>query len=73
MIIVGKEKIYEHRYVMEQHIGRKLKKGEEVHHIDGNKMNNSIENLMLLTIDEHKKFHRDKRTGRFISKIKEEK
>jgi len=75
MIIVGKEKIYEHRYVMEQHIGRKLKKGEEVHHIDGNKMNNSIENLMLLTIDEHKKFHRDKRTGRFISRVieKEEK
>lgn len=69
MIIVNNKKVYEHRYVMEQHIGRKLKRGEEVHHIDGNKMNNDIDNLILLSIEEHKKFHRDIKTGRFISRV----
>lgn len=36
-----------HRVVMERKIGRKLKRGEVVHHIDGDKNNNSPENLML--------------------------
>lgn len=39
--------ILEHRYVMEQHIGRYLEPGEVVHHIDGNPRNNAIENLRL--------------------------
>lgn len=37
-----------HRFVMEKHIGRKLKPEEVVHHIDENKANNDISNLMLL-------------------------
>ena len=39
--------VLEHRYVMEQHIGRPLLQKEVVHHKDGNKLNNSIDNLEL--------------------------
>ena len=39
--------ITEHRLVMEKYIGRKLKKGEIVHHIDHDRSNNNIENLIL--------------------------
>jgi hypothetical protein len=48
-----------HRLVMEQHIGRYLTKGEVVHHIDKNKQNNDISNLMLFPNDsEHLKYER---------------
>ena len=50
----------EHILVMEQHIGRKLKLGEIVHHIDGNKTNNDISNLQLMTAQEHSRMHREK-------------
>ena len=66
-ININGKKVYEHRYIMEQHLGRKLEKGEEVHHINGNKLDNRIENLEVLTIAEHKKHHRDLKTGKFIS------
>ena len=41
-------KIYEHRLVMEQTIGRYLEEWELVHHKDGDRSNNDISNLQLL-------------------------
>lgn len=49
---------YEHRVIAESILGRKLNKEEEVHHIDENKRNNSIENLMVFrTKSDHIGFH----------------
>jgi hypothetical protein len=38
---------YVHRWVEENKLGRKLKKEEVVHHIDGNTLNNSPNNLKI--------------------------
>lgn len=43
----GLKYILEHRYVMEQHLGRYLLPTEVVHHIDENPSNNDIDNLRL--------------------------
>lgn len=48
----------EHRLVMEEAIGRKLSQDEHVHHIDANKQNNAIDNLALLTAEQHGIFNR---------------
>ena len=50
------------RAAMERHLNRKLKKGEAVHHIDGNCLNNNIDNLLLFPSNsEHIKHHHSKR------------
>ncbi len=48
---------YQHRDVMEKYLGRKLRTDEHVHHIDGNKENNSIENLKIVSPMEHRRIH----------------
>lgn len=62
MIRIGPNKrMFEHRHIMELKIGRKLMKGEVVHHINGITSDNRIENLVLCkTAGEHNaKFHRN--------------
>ena len=49
--------ILEHRYIIEQHLGRLLSPNEVVHHKDGNKKNNNIDNLEIMSNSEHSKFH----------------
>lgn len=60
----GNGRRYEHRVVMEQHLGRKLTSDEVVHHIDGDKKNNDISNLMIFPdTQEHIRFHRRMEKG----------
>lgn len=49
--------IYEHRYLAEDIIGRPLNENEEVHHLDCDRSNNRIENLLVLEKSQHKKIH----------------
>lgn len=41
------------RYKLSVHLGRILEKWEQVDHIDGNKTNDSLDNLQILTIAEN--------------------
>jgi hypothetical protein len=53
--------VLHHRIVMENHLKRLLTKNEVVHHKDGDKKNNSIENLELLTDVDHIRQHMSER------------
>ena len=47
-----------HRRIAEAMLGRPLKKGEVVHHIDGNKLNNDPANIAVLpSQSEHCRVH----------------
>jgi len=46
-----------HRKVMEDHIGRKLNRNEHVHHINGDKKDNRIDNLQIVSPSQHAKLH----------------
>lgn len=49
--------VREHRLVMSEKIGRALVKGEVVHHVNGDKLDNRLENLELTTLSEHASEH----------------
>lgn len=55
------EQTPEHKHIMEKHLGRKLDEQEVVHHINENKLDNRLENLMVMTRAEHMIHHKPRR------------
>lgn len=61
----------EHIMVMETHLGRRLYDDEVILHLDGNKTNNDLSNLRLMTRAEIVKLNREKiRAGRWLGNKK---
>lgn len=52
--------VQEHRLVMEKSLGRLLEPYEHIHHINGVRSDNRIENLFLTTNSTHIREHRNK-------------
>ncbi len=49
--------VYEHIFIAEKMIGRPLRDEEVVHHLDGDRANNRVENLLVLEKSQHSKLH----------------
>jgi len=54
----AKNGIKQHRRIMQDYLGRKLTNDEVVHHINGIRDDNRLENLQLTTHSEHSSHHR---------------
>ena len=60
-IKVNNENKKEHRIIMEMHIGRKLLETEDVHHKNGDKLDNRISNLDIISHSDHTIHHNKER------------
>jgi hypothetical protein len=61
-ITVEGKRTLEHRHKMEIKLSRKLERWEHVHHINGDSLDNRIENLFLMDIRKHAKVtHKENR------------
>jgi len=54
---------YEHVVVMIEHLQRPLCSGEIIHHKNGDRRDNRLENLDLMTQSEHMRLHNNERKG----------
>lgn len=55
VINIEGRQIREHRWIMEQYLGRKLEKWEHVHHKNDDPSDNRIENLEVLSNSDHQR------------------
>lgn len=59
---------YRYRWIMEQHLGRPLSSDEHVHHRNGDRTDDRLENLQLLSPTEHATLHSaDRIAGRMAN------
>lgn len=56
-VTVNGRQLMEHRAIMAKILGRDILPDEVVHHKDGNKLNNSPENLTVIKKSDHSKIH----------------
>jgi|SRR3990167_5444005 len=68
-----KKVVLQHRYVMEEFLGRKLNQNEAVHHKNHIRTDNNIENLEVFNRSEHAKMHCKERwaSGNFYTCVTE--
>jgi len=71
ILVPGRGYVREHRLVIEKTLGRLLKRNEDVHHRNGKRGDNRLENLVVYTSSDHHKEHYPNRlidscTGRFL-------
>lgn len=62
-ITVDGKQVMEHRYMMEQHLGRKLTDDEVVHHKNKKRWDNRLDNFELMTKAAHSRLHGHERTA----------
>ena len=55
----------EHRILMERHLGRRLRRSEHVHHINGVRDDNRLANLIVMTIQQHNAHHKPAQAARW--------
>ncbi len=63
----SRKTVLEHREVMEATLGRKLRSGEIVHHIDSDRRNNAPENLKLMNQSTHAVLHGKNHTVEMVN------